>query len=50
MFKFDLNVKHRAYFFLTRTVVVYRKKLFLEKNSFFAAGYVKIMELHIVPT
>ena len=28
--------------------MVYRKKLFIEKNSFFAIDYVKIIELHIV--
>ena len=34
-------------FFLIRTMV-YRKKIFTEKNSIFAVDYVKIIELHIV--
>ena len=29
--------------------MVYRKKLFIEKNSFFSVDYVKIIELHVVP-
>ena len=36
-------------FFLIRTIV-YKKKLFIERNSFFVVGYVKIIELHIVQT
>ena len=36
-------------FFLIRTIV-YRKKRFIEKNSFFAVDYVKIIELYIVHT
>ena len=36
-------------FFLIRTMV-YRKKIFTEKNSIFAVDYVKIIELHIVHT
>ena len=30
--------------------MVYRKKLFIEKKSFFAVDYVKITELNIVHT
>ena len=44
-FKFETSLL----FFLTRTMV-YRKNLFIEKNSFFAADNVKIIELHIVHT
>ena len=47
IFKFDLNVKHLL-FFLIRTMV-YKKKLFIEKNSF-TVDYVKIIELHTVHT
>ena len=36
-------------FFLIRTMV-YRKKIFTEKNSIFAVDYVEIIELHIVHT
>ena len=39
-------------FFLIKTMVtmVYRKKLFIEKNCFFAQDYVKVVELRIVHT
>ena len=30
--------------------MVYRKKLFIDKNWFFAQDYVKVIELHIVHT
>ena len=30
--------------------MVYRKKLFIERNSFFSVKYVKIIELHVVST
>ena len=36
-------------FFVIRTIV-YRKEPFIEKNSFFAVDYEKIIELHTVHT
>ena len=49
-FKFDLfwlKCGIPLSFFLIKTMVC-RKRLFIEKKSFFAVDYVKIIELHIV--
>ena len=46
LFKYTLTL---SLFFLI-TATVYRKKFLIEKNSFFAADYVKIIELHVVHT
>ena len=49
MFKFDLNAKRYSYFSCKRTML-YRRKLFIEKNTFFSVDYIKIIKLHVVHT
>ena len=49
IFKFDLNVKYRSYFFLQEQSSIEKNSL-KKKISFFAVDYVKIIELHIVHT
>ena len=37
-------------FIFSKETTVFKKKLSIEKNSFFAVDYVKIIELHVVHT
>ena len=48
IFKFDLNVKHRIFFYWEPSSTE-KNSLYIEKNSF-VVDYVRIIEVHIVHT